>query len=254
MKGRRVLVTSPDAGPLEALLAERGAVAIHVPTIDVRPVPGRALDRALDRAEEYGWIVVTSANGVAALVGRLEARGAPPPPTVRWAAVGPKTAAALEARGVAVEHVPDAGLGAAIPDGMGPLEGARVLLARAAGAGADLPRILRARGARVDDVTAYETSEGPERWRAPLASALDAGLDAAIFTSGSTVRGFVRLAGSAGALGEARVVCMGPTTTAAALRAGFEDVTMAREPTPVGLVAALETAFAGADRTSEDLP
>ena len=253
MKGRRVLVTSPDAEALLALLATRGIHAIHVPTIEIRPATGRGLGRALDQADVYDWIVVTSANGVAAIFDRLRERGAPPPASVKWAAVGPKTAAARAARGVTAGHVPEEAIGAAIPDGMGPLEGARVLLARAGGAGSDLPRILRARGARVDDVTAYETAEGPETSRAGIESALDAGLDAAIFTSGSTARGFVRLAGSAGALGEAPAVCIGPSTAKAANHAGFRRVAVARQPTPQGLIAALETALGGADRIPKDL-
>lgn len=243
MTGRRVLVTSPAAEELEERLSAAGWTPVAVPTIGIRPPEGAALDAAVRRIGTYDWIVATSANGVAALFGRLRALGIEPPAGARWAAVGPRTAAALRAEGVAVDHVPGRGVGAAIPDGMGDLAGRRVLLARAETAGEDLPRILRERGAEVDDVPAYATVEGPEESRAALERALDAGVEAAIFTSGSTARGFLRLAGGPGRLEGAAVVCIGPSTAAAAREAGLEPTAVAEEPTPAGLTAALERAI-----------
>lgn len=251
MNGVRVLVTSPGGEALSARLLERGAVPVHVPTIGVRPAGGAELDRALTSAVAYDWIVVTNANGVAAVFDRLRALGLPAPAGPRWAAVGPRTAAALEAEGVDVAYVPAAGAGAAIPAGMGEVSGRRVLLARARVAGRDLPEILRAAGAEVDEVTAYETVEGPEGSRERLARALDDGVDAAIFTSGSTARGFVRLAGGPERLGGAIVICIGASTAAAAARAGFAADAVAAEPTPAGLVAALETALHERNRSPE---
>lgn len=245
MKGWRVLVASPSGEETCRRLAKAGAVPVAVPTIAIRPIASPDLDAALERLAAYDWIVMTSANGVAAVFDRLRALGKPVPAGPRWAAVGPKTAAALEARGVAPEAVPESGVGAAIPAGMGDLDGSRVLLARAVAAGEDLPAILRARGAEVDAVAAYETVEGPPESRGPLAAALEAGLDAAIFTSGSTARGFVALAGDAAALAGAVVVAIGPSTAAAAREAGLEPDAIADERSPEGLVAALAGASSG---------
>lgn len=237
MKGWRVLVTSPSGEETARLLEAAGATPVSVPTIETRAVESPVLDAALADPAAYDWIVVTSANGAAAVLDRLDVTGAAGGP--RWAAVGPKTAAALEAGGIAVDHVPEAGFGAAIPDGMGDLSGRRVLLARAAGAGEDLPAILRERGADVDDLVAYETVEGPESSRAAIEAALDSGLDAAIFTSGSTARGCVRLAGGPRALAGVAVVAIGPSTAAAVAEAGLRADAVAERPTPEGLVAAL---------------
>jgi uroporphyrinogen-III synthase len=87
---------------------------------------------------------------------------------------------------------------------------------------------------------AYEVVIGPESSRASLERALGDGLYAAVFTSGSTVRGFARLIGDpALALAGARVVCIGPVTAEVARRAGLLDVRVAAARTPAAIVAAL---------------
>jgi uroporphyrinogen-III synthase len=159
----------------------------------------------------------------------------------RWAAVGPATAAALEAEGVRVERIPRAGTGAAIAGLLGELAGVRVLLPRARIAGRDLPYALTARGALVDDVPAYDTVIGPESSRIPLAQALDEGLDAAIFTSGSTVEGFFRLVPDPlGALSTILTISIGRSTARALADAGVEPSAVAAAPSPAAIVEALE--------------
>ncbi len=247
LAGARVLVTASAPGELCALLEAKGAVPVAVPTIAIRPADPAPLDAALARG--WDWIVVTSPNGARAVAARLAGarRAARPtapdaPPGARWGAVGPRTRAALQEAGIEAAAVPDEGTGAAIADAMGEVRGLRVLLARARHAARDLPEALSRRGARVQEVVAYETEEGPEDAREPLARALAAGLDAAVFTSGSTVRGFARLAGEpALALGDAVVVAIGPSTADAARAAGLSPVA-ARGRTPAAIVAALERA------------
>jgi uroporphyrinogen-III synthase len=242
VKGWRVLVTRPDAGELSRCLRERSAIPIEIPMIEIQPVsPGGLLDDAARKIGDYDWIVVTSANGARALCGRLRALGLDPRAGLRWAAVGPATAAALEAEGVGVARVSDDGTGAEIAEELGDLEGLRVLLPRARIASGDLPETLVARGARVDDVPTYDTLIGPEPSRALLARALDAGLEAAIFTSGSTVTGFARLAGDPRvALAGMAIVCIGPATARALEEVGVEPSRVASARTPEALVDALE--------------
>lgn len=241
MRGARVLVTGSNPGPVCRLLEDRGAVPLAVPTIAVRAIHGEPLDGALRRAEGYDWIVVTSPNGARLVLRRLAELGLPVPARPRWAAVGPATREALAAGGVTVAAEPPAQVGAAIADVMGEVDGARVrvLLLRSAAAADDLPRRLAARGGQVDDVAAYEVVEGPEASRGPLAQAVAAGLDAAVFTSGSTVRGFARLVEDPpAALSRARIVCIGPVTARAAKRAGLTGVRTASDRRPASIVAA----------------
>lgn len=241
MKERRILVTASDGGRLCALLRARGATPLAIPTIEIRRLAGDPLDAALGRASAFDWIIVTSPNGAAAAFDRIRELGLERPQGPRWAAVGPATRAALEAEGVAVAFVPDGHRAAAIPRGLGALDGRRILLLRSRAATPELPRLLRARGATVDDVPAYETVEGPETSRAPLQAALTEGIDAVVFTSGSTVRGFARLVEDpVRALAGAAIVTIGPPTARAAAAAGFGPVRVAANRTPEGLLTALD--------------
>jgi uroporphyrinogen-III synthase len=239
--GWRVLVTRPDAGELSRGLRDRGAIPVAVPTIEIRDAPDGPLDRAARKISDYAWVVLTSANGVRALFDRLHALNVEFPRNTRWAAVGPTTAAAIAARGADAVRVPDAGTGAAIAAELGDLRGVRVLLARARIASDDLPEALVARGAIVEDMPAYETVIGPESSRAPLTRALEEGLEAAIFTSGSTVAGFARLAPDPrSALSGVAAVCIGPVTARALEEIGIEPARVAAGRSAQALIDAVE--------------
>ena len=204
---RAVLVTRPGGAgdPLVVELESRGYRVIAVATVSIRPVE---VDwPALDR---FDWIVVTSAAGVEAL---------PSTPTgCRWAAVGQSTAKALRARGVEADLIPAESNGAALGNALPDPEGARVLLVRASLADPDLPATLRGRGAEVTEVTAYQTIEGPDESRDELRRALsEPDLSSVVFASGSAVRGFVRLGGTA----DLPAITIGPRTSAVARKAGL---------------------------------
>ena len=217
---RAVLVTRPGGtrDPLARRLAGAGVRVYAVPTVATRDMaPGGDLDTAAAEMAGYDWVVVTSATAVGALaaaLGRVERRAVPerahgrsmpaaPPATAhagpRFAAVGPATASALREAGMEVTvQAADAtgtGLGRALRAGGGELAGRRVLLPRASAAAPELPALLRAAGADVREVVAYETVEGPAASRPALAAALaDPLLSAIAVASGSAVRGLVALA------------------------------------------------------------
>lgn len=244
LEGRRILVTGPEGDRLARQLEERGATALRVPMIAIRPVPeGGPLDDAVRRLERYDWIVLTSPRGARAVFDRRRALGLGLPPCPpRWAAVGPLTAAAITAGGAPVSWISAGGRGAALAAELGrDVEGASILLPRARIAARGLPEALAARGARVDDVPAYETEVGPERSRAPLAQALVRGLDAVVFTSGSTVDGFAKLTGDlAGSLAGVATICIGPSTARVLDRHGVRASSVADRRTPDALVRAIE--------------
>ncbi len=242
----RILVTRPEGRELCDRLRALGWDARAIPTVAIRAVePGGPFDAALRRLEAYDWIVVTSAAGVRAVFEHR--RRLPSPARPRWAAVGPATAAALRAEGVEVAFVPDRYLTTAIADGLGEIGGRRVLLPRADAASPDLPRLLRQRGAQVDEVTAYRTVEGPEESREPLRRVLEEGIDAVLFTSGSTVRGFCRLVDDPVArLAGVLVACIGPVTARAVREMGLVPDVIAEEYTTDGLITALRRRETGA--------
>jgi uroporphyrinogen-III synthase len=221
-----LLVTRPaaQAPELVTLLAQRGIEAISVPTVEIAPAsPDGALDEAIRSLGGAAWLVITSVNGAAALLGRLAALGRPLPEGVRVAAVGSATAAALEAGGLRVDHVPSRFRTAAIAEGLGNVVGKRVVLARADAATHDLRDSLLERAALVEDVVAYRTVEGPAASRDRVRAALAQPLDGVTFTSGSTVRGLHALLSPPDALRATALpaYCIGPVTAAVARNAGF---------------------------------
>ena len=110
-----------------------------------------------------------------------------------------------------------------------------VLVARAAEARDVLPDALRERGAQVDVVALYETvAEEP----APEALSAARDADYVTFTSSSTVRNFVQAVGG-DVPRNARVVSIGPVTSAAARELGLEVDAEAERHDPEGLLEAL---------------
>ena len=109
----RVLVTRPKAQglPFVRHLEQLGAVADLLPAVEVRePADWGPADAAIDRlrAGQYDWVVFTSSNGVAALMARLRDRelDARVFGSVRLAAIGTATAAALTERSLIPDLVP----------------------------------------------------------------------------------------------------------------------------------------------------
>lgn len=250
LQGRTAVVTRPpgQAASLTRRLEALGARVIEFPTIRIRPPSDPApLRRAARSAATFDWIVFTSVNGVAALLDAVRADGRSPETLrrVRLAAIGPATADALREAGLPVEVVPDEFRAEALADALreaAPLHGARVLLPRADGARPALPERLRAAGARVDQVTAYETAPGDPDEEA-LAGRLRAGeVDWLTFTASSTVENFVRMVGTA--IGPARVATIGPITAETAREAGLPVHAVADAYTIPGLVRALVAAEA----------
>jgi uroporphyrinogen III methyltransferase/synthase len=252
LAGRRIVVTraSEGAGELAGRLARLGAEPVLCPAIAVVPPETYApLDAALRRAGEFAWIVVTSANGVAALLARLAALGCDGATLagVRLAAVGPATAAVLGEAGLAA-FVPATHTAAAIAAGLGDLAGQRVLLPLADIAPDTLADELRARGAIVERVTAYRTIPDTGPMGEAVARLLCANaIDALTFTSGSTVRALLDRLARAGldvadliAQGQwPATVCIGPTTAQVARECGLPVAAVAAEHTLDGLIAAL---------------
>jgi uroporphyrinogen III methyltransferase/synthase len=259
LSGKRVLVTRTreQSKKAIALLRERGADPIVVPTIDVRPIADPApMLRAVRELGSFGWVAFTSENGVHAFFEALasEHLDARAFAHARLVVVGPGTAAALADKGitadvVAKEHRGE-GVAKAILDAGGT---ERVLVARAKQGRETLPETLQKAGRDVDVVAVYETHPAPkddaDRLRALFDPQSPSGraTDAITFTSASTVHGFcdalgddaARLVKGSGAV----VASIGPVTTEAALARGLEVTATAATYTLEGLVTALEGVF-----------
>jgi uroporphyrinogen-III synthase len=242
--GKRVLVTRPPAqgGDFAQQLWEAGAEPVLAPTIAIGPPDDpAAAAAAVARVRDYAWIVFTSRNAVDAFFDHLAAGGkdARAFGDVKVAAIGPKTAAALGARGIRVDFMPDAFVNEAVAGGLTErtAAGDRVLLFRAQEARDVLPDSLRAANRTVDVVAAYKTRYVDD----PDLGDKAARADIVTFTSASTVRGFVHnVAGAASVLAGATVAAIGPITAATARSLGIRVDVVAEEFTVEGLIAALE--------------
>ena len=257
--GRRVVVTRAraQASELATCLAGLGAEVLRFPTIRVVPPEDtRALAAAARHLEHFAWSVFTSVNGVEALFAQLEDQGrdARAFGSCKAAAVGPATAQRLLDKGIRADlrpanYVAEEIVAALRSAGVfqTPLP-PRILLPRADLARTDLPQQLRENGADVTEVIAYCTRPETEGHEEAVA-ALEAGsVDAATFTSASTVHRFVLALGPERlktVLAAPRLKCLsiGPQTTAALRAANMPVHGEATQHDIPGLVELLQSAL-----------
>ncbi|GAA1993316.1 bifunctional uroporphyrinogen-III C-methyltransferase/uroporphyrinogen-III synthase [Terrabacter lapilli] len=248
--GWRVLVprTQAQAGTMVERLASYGATADVVPTISVEPPrTPQQMEKAVKGlvTGRYEWIGFTSVNAVRAVRERFEQFGldARAFAGLKVAAVGGTTAAALREWGINPDLVPAgeqsaAGLLESWPEFdevLDPIN--RVLLPRADIATETLVAGLRDMGWEVDDVTAYRTVRAAPP-AAHIRDAIKGGdYDAVLFTSSSTVRNLVGIAGKPHAA--TVVACIGPATAKTAQEHGLRVDVLAPEASALSLVDAL---------------
>lgn len=244
--GRRVLVTraAGQAGKLSTGLRDVGLEPIEVPVLEIQPPASFAgLDAALRRLSRYDWLVLTSANTVRALVERCAALQIPLTiPGKQVAAIGEVTAQAARKAGLEVTLVPESYVAESLIQAlMHQTRQKKILLARATVARDVIPDALRAAGAEVDVVDAYRNVL-PEAAPALLRSAIDAGIDAATFTSSSSVLHLAeaaRVAGIAWPFPGVPAVSIGPITSKTLRELRWEAAAEANPSDIPGLVAAV---------------
>lgn len=232
IRKQRVLVTrsAEQAPALVAALEQIGLEPVSVPTIDIVPPESYAqLDQAIAELDKIDFLILTSTNAVDAFFDRLEQRGESLSAQLTTVAVGPKSAAAMLARGLEADLIPmdyrAEGVVELLKD---KVPGKRVLYPKA-GLSRDLiPVELGKVGAKVIDPIAY-TSAPPAEASQKLQNALKEGLDLLTFTASSTVDNFAALLDDAdlATAKQVPVASIGPLTTATAEKLGF---TVAVEP------------------------
>jgi uroporphyrinogen III methyltransferase / synthase len=259
LAGRHIVITRPpeQAPELASALEAIGARVTTLSAIAIAPVEDTtALDAAARALGTFDWVVLTSANGVAALASRLVALG------IGWgdrgrahfAVIGPATARALELQGITPDFVPTEYVAEAIAAGLGAVAGRRILLLRADIARRALADELRRGGAEVTEVVAYCTLNQPPDV-ATLRGVFGADRpDVVTFTSSSTVRGLVRGLEAAGyaperILAGVALAAIGPITAGTLREHGLEPKIVAEEYSVPGLVRAILAHFAPAAAT-----
>jgi uroporphyrinogen-III synthase len=255
---KRILITRPraQADDFAEQLRAAGFAPIFFPVIEIQPIENNvALERALSKIECYDWLVFTSVNAVDVVFDVIERNGASSATTKqspheagsllrrdispKVAAIGPKTAEALQARGIIPDFVPDEYVAESILPGLGDVRGRWVLLPRAEIARKALPEAICEAGGIPHEIAVYKTL--PAQLNEKGLAALREGVDIITFTSPSTVQNFVAIARQ-NALdplalpGNPLFACIGPITQQAAREEGFVNLVTAREYTTEGLI------------------
>ena len=248
--GWRVLVprTKEQAGAVSQQLRHHGAVPVEVPTISVEPPrTPQQMDRALHGlvSGRYQWIAFTSVNAVKAIREKFDEYGldARAFAGIKIAAVGEQTAASLQEFGVKPDLVPSGEQSAAglledwpaYDDLYDPIN--RVFLPRADIATETLVAGLLDLGWEVEDVTAYRTVRAAPPPAETREAIKTGGFDAVLFTSSSTVRNLIGIAGKPHA--STVVAVIGPQTAKTAEENGLRVDVLAPNPSAVELADAL---------------
>jgi uroporphyrinogen III methyltransferase/synthase len=248
--GWRVLVprTKEQAASLSEQLREYGAVPEEVPTISVEPPrTPQQMERAVKGlvTGRYEWVVFTSTNAVRAVREKfsdygLDARAFA---GLKVAAVGEQTSRALVEFGVQPDLVPTGqqsseGLLEVWPpydEDLDPIN--RILLPRADIATDTLIAGLTDLGWECEDVTAYRTVRAAPP-PAPIREAIKGGgFDAVLFTSSSTVKNLIGIAGKPHNV--TVIACIGPQTAKTAEEYGLRVDVLSEKPSVSALAEAL---------------
>lgn len=240
--GKKIIVTRPKerSAGLSGQLRSLGAEVLELPAIEIRPRDGKAAgeqSEVLAQLGSFQYLVFTSPSGVDSFFSRIQeekidirrfASG-------KIAVIGPGTAKQLSHYGILADLMPDiydtAHLGACI--GADCRDGDRILIARAGNGNPELiQKIMEQKQVAIADLPIYDTIEKEH----PMVELPDLETEDAVvvFTSASTVRGFVKMFADTD-YGRMQAVCIGAQTAEAAKAAGFACQT-ARKATPDAIV------------------
>jgi uroporphyrinogen III methyltransferase / synthase len=252
LHGKRVLVTRArhQVDQFRRQLSDLGAIVIEVPTIEIRPIPcGQEMAAAVDRLEEVGLVIFTSANAVEIFFDILieRERDARDLAGSKICAIGPETARALESHGLRADLVAGEYTAEGLLEALTgwDLQGVKVLVPRARMGRDALPATLLQQGAEVTILPVYETvcpKDAKTQLRRLFAGA---GVDAITFTSSSTVANFMGAFDGKPpeSVSRAAIACMGPVTADTARKLGLTVDIIAREYTTRGLALAIAEAL-----------
>ena len=246
--GKTVIVTRAraQASALTKKLEAQGARVLEVPAIKIVPPADFApLDKAIAEIDTYKWLILTSVNGVEYFFNRLQKAGKDSRALwgIKIAAIGSATAEALKSYGITADLIPSAYKAEELADALAEdtKAGDKLLLARAKVARNVLPERLRALGAHVDVVAAYETVADCQN-KEELLEALESGEASVVtFTSSSTVTNLLDVLGDKkDLLNKVALAAIGPVTAETLEKNGLKPAISAAEYTIDGLMTAIE--------------
>jgi uroporphyrinogen-III synthase len=195
----KILITrSKDSvKEFDAEVLELSSGVIYLPTIETYSIPNDSGELAKLKAySDYDYIIFTSANGVKYFFDEVMPGNSTKPNGVTIAAVGTKTAEAVSEKGWEVDFIPEEFTAEGLLEALSPLgvTGKRILIPGSAISRDTLVKGLQRLGAEVDFVPVYNTGTIiPEKVSKEITEVRESKPDIFIFTSPSSVKGFVEL-------------------------------------------------------------
>jgi uroporphyrinogen-III synthase len=224
LSGKRIVVTRPagQAAPFIDKIEKAGGTAYAVPLIAFRMCEDSQDETILNQLRTYDWIILTSKNGVDFFMKKAGAYVKQLP--AKFAAIGTKTAKAIEAYGVMVSYIPERFSADDLAEEMkqGLFLPEKALIPKGNLSRSLIGDTIRRSGKEADDWIVYETYF-PEEEKAKLLHLIrHEQIDMYTFTSPSAVRHFIHtLNESHEPIPKADFACIGPVTKKEAEKYGM---------------------------------
>lgn len=201
LAGRTIAVTRPpeQATKLTAAIEAAGGVVISFPLLDIQALPDLSgFHHAITPLAQFDWVIFISSNAVQHGMPLLKQVGVPP--GLKFAAIGPTTAASLHGFGITQVLTPQERFDSEsllALDAFHNMQGQRVLIVRGVGGREVLAETLKQRGAEVVFGECYRRVN-PQSSAQLLAQAYDEGkLHGIVITSSEALRFLLDLGQSA---------------------------------------------------------
>lgn len=254
LSGKNVVITRAwhQSSDFTQKLEAHKAVPLHYPCVEILPPAETALletQMAALFAGSFDWLVLTSQNAVIALASQMKTLRIqqPLPSWLKFAAIGPATAAAAhDFLGIDPHAIPQIYNSESLSELLSFCSGQRMLLPQADIARPELAEQLRSAGAIVTSVVAYRTQKGSGG--IPLLSYLQRRkIDVITFASPSAVRFFKERLNDEGGdfelLRTVCIACIGNVTEKAARESGLDVTLVAKHHTVDSLIQSLREHF-----------
>ena len=225
LHGKTIIVAraSPGTSKLSDSLREVGCQVFEMPSPKIIPLTsaGSQIENAIERINDFSWLVFTSAVGVNMFFDYISHKGLDIRMLhhLKTACVGAETERELRKRGIISDYRPDVYNGEALAQGLAQLlkKGEKMLIARAKDGADDLPQVLSQSDVMVEDVAIYEKELVLEKIEIP-------GIEYAAFTSSSAVQWFADSVEGVD-FSKIKAICIGNSTAAKAKSFGMETHT-----------------------------
>lgn len=258
LQGQRILVTRPahQAAQQISFLGECGAVAVHLPALEITPItaadPGYPLLRTqMMNLDQYAIIICISPNAAHLALDWIDQFWPQMPEGIQWYAIGQKTAQILNENDIPACRSSSGFNSEAmltLPD-LHDIKSKKILILRGSSGRTTLAETLSERGADVEYATLYER-KCPEYDDILIKSTIyNSALSSILITSGEALSNFVTVAAgrqkqfSTASLHQLNLVVPSERIADQARHLGFTRIKVAQGPDDLSMVAALNTAL-----------